>query len=143
MRSLIFIALFPLPATAWEFSPDPICTLRHSEGGTEMIVTYDAQLPEYSISVTTEAFTWPDGVFFMGFSGPQPLTISTDRQTISENGMTLTVRDSGFGNVLNGLEFNETAYAGIEFNTVTVSLDGIAGPMRSFRACPNDIPATS
>ena len=107
------------------------------------MLTYDPRGPEYTISVTTDAFVWPDGIFFMGFEGPQPLTISTDRHTITEDGSTLSVRDSGFGNVLNGLEFNTAAYAGVGQSSVAVSLEGISDPIRAFRACPSDVPATS
>lgn len=46
------------------------------------------------------------------------------------------VTDSGFGNVLNGLELNSRAYATSGETTVGVSLEGIRPAMEEFRNCP-------
>ena len=63
------------------------------------------------------------------------MAISTDRHVLSDDGRTVTVRDTGFGNVLNGLEFNGAATAILADAAVTFPLDGIAEPMAAFRAC--------
>ena len=71
----------------------------------------------------------------MRFDGPRGLTITTNRQTLTENGRTLTVTDRGFGNVLNGLEFNTTATALSDDVEVPFPLDGAASAVQAFRAC--------
>jgi hypothetical protein len=135
MRALAF-ALMASPAAAWEFTPSPICTLSHSTADASVTVTYHAAIPEYTISVTRTT-PWPDAPgFAIAFLGPMPLTIQTDRHELSEDGLTLTVRDSGFGNVLNGLEFNSEAVATSGDAGAILPLDGIGPPMQAFRACP-------
>lgn len=135
MRALAF-ALMASPAAAWEFSPSPICTLSHSIADATITVTYDAGLPEYSISVTRTT-PWPSAPgFAIAFLGPMPLTIQTDRHVLSDDGLTLTVRDSGFGNVLNGLEFNSEAVATSGDAGAILPLTGIGPPMQAFRGCP-------
>ncbi|MGX9355246.1 excinuclease ABC subunit B [Roseobacteraceae bacterium S113] len=121
-------------ATAWRFSPLPICTLSATQGAVSATVTYDAAVPEYTI-VLDRAAGWPEApVFAIRFEGPRPLTISTDRHVI--DGTTLSVSDRGFGNVLNGMEFNEVAFAILGDVTVPIVLGGMAEPMEAFRACP-------
>jgi hypothetical protein len=135
MRHLIALLVFASPAAAWEFSPSPICTLTDAEG--TITVTYDARLPEYSITITLAEGTWPDDpAFAMSFAGNRPIFIQTDRHRNSPDGRSLTVTDSGFGNVLDGLEFNRRAYAISGDTTVGVSLEGIGPAMEAFRACP-------
>ncbi|MDJ1015048.1 MAG: excinuclease ABC subunit B [Paracoccaceae bacterium] len=135
MRSLIALLAVTAPAAAWEFTPTPVCTLSHSTSAAEVTVTYDPRAAEpYAIALTGAG--WPDApVFAIRFSGPRGLTITTDRHRLSESGATLTVSDRGFGNVLNGLEFNETATALIGDRTVTLQLEGASEPVRAFRAC--------
>lgn len=124
------------PASAWEFAPSPICTLSHSEAGSEVAVTYDPTAIEaYAIAVTH-----PDGwsagpVFEMRFDGANSLTISTPRHRYSDDGSTLTVSDTGFGNVLNGLAFNTTATAFVGESAVTFSLAGSEPEVRKFLDC--------
>ncbi len=102
-----------------------------------MKVTYDPAITEYSISVTLPNGTWPgDPTFGMAFAGERPISIQTDRFTISDDGRSLTVTDRGFGNVLNGLEYNTRAYAILGDMTVAFSLDGIDPAISAFRACP-------
>ena len=48
-------------------------------------------------------------IFAIAFVGDSPFEITTNRHALSDDGQTLTVRDRGFGNVLNGMEFNTTA----------------------------------
>ena len=124
------------PASAWEFTPRPVCTLSHATESERVVVTYDPRLPEpYAIAVTG-ATPWPDTPgFSMRFDGPRGLTISTDRHKVSEGGRTLSVTDTGFGNVLNGLEFNNTAIALSGNIAVPFPLAGAAPEVQAFRAC--------
>lgn len=77
----------------------------------------------------------------MSFEGGQALTIGTDRQLIQGN--TLSVSDSGFGNVLNGLQFNQKVTAFTPDLAVIFSLAGAAEPVQQFRACTEPAPALS
>ena len=133
MRSLIALTLLASPAHAWEFSPSPICTLSHTEAGTEVKVTYDHGTQLYAIAIT-DVEGWPSAAAVsIRFDGARPNTISTTRHAVTAN--TLTVTDRGFGNVLDGLEFNSTATAFTQTAAVTVSLDGAAPVVQAFRAC--------
>jgi hypothetical protein len=136
IRFAAALSLFASPAGAWEFSSDPICTLRHEEGEAQVTVTHDPRRADpYAIAVTTTS-PWPDDrIFSMRFDGEQGLTITTDRQNLSEDRKTLTVTDKGFGNVLNGLEFNTTATAIVGDTAIAFALDGAAPEVQSFRAC--------
>ena len=134
MRLALAILLLATPAAAWEFSPSPICTLSHDTGTADVRVTYDARIPEYAIEITRRDAPWSPGpVFAIRFDGPRGLTISTDRHGLS--GQTLTVADSGFGNVLNGLEFNDSATALLADQSVTIPLTGAGPQVQKFRAC--------
>ncbi|WP_425038086.1 excinuclease ABC subunit B [Primorskyibacter sp. S187A] len=134
MRYLALLAgLMAGPAAAWDFSPEPICTLR-LEGPVAVEVTYDARLPEYAIHITRPG-GWPEGpVFALRFEGPRGLMISTDRHVVE--GETLSVRDSGFGNVLAGLQYNERAVALLGDAAVPFDLSGAGPAVEAFRACP-------
>lgn len=133
MRHLIALLLLSSPAHAWDFTPTPICTLTHAEAGTDVAVTYDHSTQLYAIAVTS-ALGWPSApAFSIRFDGPRPNVISTTRHQTAGN--TLTVTDAGFGNVLDGLEFNQTATAFTATAAATVSLDGAAAPVARFRAC--------
>jgi hypothetical protein len=137
MRTLTVLFLVAAaPARAWEFSPVPVCTLTHATGEAGVTVTWDPRRPEpYAIRIDRAA-PWPDGpVFSIDYAGARPLTISTDRHRLSEGGTAVTVTDRGFGNVLDGLEFNATATAVLGEARVDLPLDGAAGPVRDFRAC--------
>jgi hypothetical protein len=133
MRTFFALLLLTTPVHAWEFTPSPICTLSHIEARAEIDVTYDHATGLYAIAVTTPS-GWPDApVFSMRFDGPRSNIISTTRHT--SDGTTLTVTDTGFGNVLDGLEFNTTATAFTDTAAATVSLEGAAEPVQQFRAC--------
>lgn len=125
------------PAAAWEFSPSPICTLTHTSDDIAMTVTYDPAITEYTITVTLDGDTWGnDLIFGMAFVGERPISIQTDRHILSTDRKSLTVKDRGFGNVLNGLEFNDRAYAILGEQAVGVPLDEIGPAMTAFRNCP-------
>jgi hypothetical protein len=124
------------PSAAWEASVGAVCTLTHETESASLRLTYDPALPEYTITVTLKGAVWPDApVFAMRFDGARPNTIATDRQVLSEGGTALTVTDRGFGNVLDGLQFNETATAFSGDTAVTVPLAGASGPVQAFRDC--------
>ena len=140
MRTVLLalpLLVVPLPAMAWEFTPVPICTLFHQDPEVSVRVTYDPASGEYAIHLSREG-GWPDAaVFSLRFEGPRGLTISTTRHVIEVGDTrTLTVRDRGFGNVLNGLEFNTRAVAILGDLEVPVMLDGAAPAVEEFRACP-------
>ncbi len=140
MRHIIPLLLLASPATAWDFTPSPICTLTHSTATAEFTVTYDADVPEYALSITLAEGAWPQSpAFSMRFDGASPIAIGTDRHTT--DGPTLTVKDSGFGNVLNGLQFNATATATAGPLNITADLANAAEAVAAFRLCP--APATS
>jgi len=133
MIRAVALVLLTAPAHAWEFSPTPICTISHSEAAADVTLTYDHATGLYAIEVTAPA-GWPQAPSFsMRFDGPRSNIISTTRYGVSGN--TLSVTDTGFGNVLDGLEFNETATAFTATSAVTVSLEGAAAPVQDFRAC--------
>ena len=134
MRHLIpVLLLLTTPAHAWEFSPTPICTLTHSEAAMDVKLTYDHATGLYAIALT-QPQAWPNApAFSIRFDGARPNTISTTRHVT--DGATLTVTDQGFGNVLDGLEFNSTATAFTNTSAASVSLEGAAAPVQRFRAC--------
>lgn len=136
---VLFALLPPLPAVAWEFTPVPICTLFHQDADVAIMVTYNPDGGEYAIHLSREG-GWPEAsVFSMRFEGPRGLTISTTRHEIeAEDTRTLTVRDRGFGNVLNGLNYNLRAVAVLGDLEVPVSLADAAPAVEEFRACPTD-----
>lgn len=74
-----------------------------------------------------------------GSMGPVSNMISTNRHTLSNDDATLTVTDRGFGNVLDGLEFNETATALLGEQAVVLSLEGAASAVQAFRACTRSL----
>ncbi len=133
----VFLALPVSPALGWEFSPHPVCTLSHEGAEAAVELTYDPREAEpYAITLTRQGALWPPGpVFMMTFEGALGLTIGTDRHEISGGGASLTVTDRGFGNVLDGLEAGDRAVARLDDASVTVLLDGAAGPVAAFRAC--------
>ncbi len=140
MRHLITVLLLavPTPATAWEFAPGAICTLNHTEGDAEIQLTYDPRAPRYTLAISRDQ-PWPEApTFAMNFDGPAPIRIATNQQAFSADGRTLNVADSGFGNVLDGLQYNTTATATLGETVVIFSLDGASGPVAKFRACDQD-----
>jgi hypothetical protein len=142
MRSALVLCLLPLPSFAWTFSPEPICTLSHDTQSTQIVLTYDPTQPLYTLSITLRSELWaPSPDFGMTFDGPAPLTIGTSRHQI--NGASLTVADSGFGNVLDGLQYNFAALAFTRNQKVVMSLSDAAPEVQKFRNCPENAPATS
>lgn len=136
MRIFALFVLIPAPAFGWEFSAQPVCTLTHDTAEARLVITHDPQGPEYALSLTLTSGQWPAApAFHIGFRGGQALTIGTGQHVLSDQGQTLTVRDGGFGNVLDGLEFNTIARAWSGDQAVFLPLEGAAPPVRAFRAC--------
>ncbi len=137
MRTALAFLLLASPATAWEFSASPICTLTETQEAGEITVTYDPAITEYAVTVTLPNGRWSEAqTFGMAFANDRPISIQTDRHAISPDGRSLTVKDRGFGNVLDGLEFNARAYAILGDTTVGFDLDGIGPAITAFRNCP-------
>ncbi|MEM6637096.1 MAG: excinuclease ABC subunit B [Pseudomonadota bacterium] len=134
---LLIAATIATPAAAWEFSTEAnICLLRHGGSEGDVRVTYAPGLAVYGITVSRGEAPWePGAIFAIQFQGPRALTISTNRQQYSGGGRDLSVTDRGFGNVLNGLEFNTSATAILGNQTVRFDLRGAAPEVRKFRAC--------
>lgn len=138
MRLALIAGLFVLSGTtaqAWEFTPGTPCVLTHEMAGATVELTYDPTAPLYTISITRDVPFAQAQVFSMQFNGPAPIAISTDRHRLSNNNRTVSVADVGFGNVLNGLQFNQTATATLGDQAVTIPLEGAADPVAAFRAC--------
>ncbi len=124
------------PAVAWEFTPVPVCTVTHETPEVSLRMTYDPrQSQAYSIALTRPE-PWPEApAFGIAYEGALPLSIGTGRHVLSDGGRTLTVSDSGFGNVLDGFEFNATATLGAEGLSIALDLSGASGPIAAFRDC--------
>ncbi len=136
-RLITFLVFLATPVTAWEFTPVPICTLVSPTENGEVRVTYDPGANLYEIRLTyLGGEVWENAATFgIEFVGTRSLAIGTDRHVISEDGKSLSVTDSGFGNVLDGIEFNSVAQARAGNSAMTMSLAGAAEPLQAFRAC--------
>lgn len=120
---------------AWDHEIGPICTLWHDMPSASIRLTYDPAAPLYTLQVT-RAGAWPDSPWFaMRFDGPAPNVISTNRHAVTEAGRVLSVADRGFGNVLDGLQFNDVAYAVTEGEFAAFPLEGAAPHVQAFRDC--------
>jgi hypothetical protein len=130
MRALIALLLIAAPVHAWDFTSVPVCTIAEDTADLSIRVTYDPSQPEpYAISLTRTDVPWPaTDSFGLRFDGPAALTIGTARHQLSADGRTLTVSDTGFGNVLDGLALNgtATALAGDTADGSRPSLRGVA-----------------
>ena len=136
MRTLIVcLCLVASPGSAWEFTPEPICTLSWEDDQSSVVVTYDPRGPEYAITLR-RPMPWPQApIFAIRFQGALGLTISTSRHRLSDGGRALTVTDRGFGNVLDGLQYNDTAVALTGSAALPVPLSGAAPAVEAFRDC--------
>jgi hypothetical protein len=136
MRPLIALLLLAAPVQAWDFTPTPLCTISEDTPALAIRVTYDPSQPEPYAITLTRPDPWPaTETFGLRFDGPAAMTIGTDRHRLSEDGKTLTVTDTGFGNVLDGLAFNATAAAIAGQTEVPFDLAGAAPAVEAFRAC--------
>ena len=136
MRLAAAFCVMAGPALAWDYSPTPICTLSHEGESGSVVLTYDPVLGVYAIALTRADGLWPDApVFGILFAGPRQIQIGTDRHNLSEDQSTITATDKGFGNVLNGLEFNNFAVAQAGDVLFRFDLSDAAEPVRAFRNC--------
>ena len=136
MRVLLALAWFATPAQAWDFTPTPICTIFDDTPDLSVRVTYDPTQPEpYAIALTRPE-PWPaTETFGLRFDGPAAMTIGTSRHRLSADGRSLTVTDTGFGNLLDGLAFNATATALAGDMEIPFDLSGARPAVEAFRAC--------
>lgn len=138
LAALVLVAA-ALPARAWEARSGAVCEIVHSAAAGDVRVVYDPATRLYGITVTRPA-PWPDAPAFAIRFGTTGLVITTDRHVLGEGGRALSVTDTGFGNVLRGLETagSATAYSGDA--TAEFDLAGAPEAVAAFRAC-TDAPA--
>lgn len=124
------------PAFGWEAGVEGrLCTLSHSDENGDVRLTFDPSIPLYTITLTAPD-PWPVAPFFsMVFDGGSPNIIRTERHVLSPDRYSLSVSDRGFGNVLDGLQFNATASGISGPAVVTLSLEGAADEVSAFRNC--------
>jgi hypothetical protein len=136
IAALALCVTAPTAARAWEAGVDGgLCTLSHSEDGVSVRLTFDPSVPLYTITLTA-IDPWPVAPgFAMQFDGARPLTIRTNRHVLSPDRQSLSVSDRGFGNVLDGLQFNDTAQGSSGPASIAVSLVGAAPEVAAFRTC--------
>ncbi|MFC6585319.1 hypothetical protein [Sulfitobacter aestuariivivens] len=137
---LIALLLLTGPAHAWTFTPGAICTLEHQTTDVAVTLTYDPSGPLYTIAFERTAAFPVAPTFSILFDGPAALQIGTNRHVLSGSDTRLSVADSGFGNVLNGLQFNIEMRALIGNETLRIPLVGAAEPVAAFRACEDAVP---
>jgi hypothetical protein len=136
MRPLFALILLTSPAMAWTFTPTPVCTIAEDTPDLSIRITFDpSQLQPYAITLTRRD-PWPvTETFGLRFDGPAALTIGTSRHRLSPDGLSLTVTDTGFGNVLDGLALNSTASALAGSTETPFDLTGAGPAVEAFRAC--------
>lgn len=141
MRTWIALLLLATPTHAWDFTPTPICTILNDTPTFSIRVTFDPTQPQpYAISLIRPD-PWPvTETFGLSFDGPAAMTIGTGRHQLSADGRTLTVTDTGFGNVLDGLALNGTATALAGDAAIPIDLTGARPAVEAFRAC-NVVPS--
>ena len=132
------LVLLAPTARAWEFTPGLPCLLTAETESAEIVLTHDPTQPLYSVTIRRAQPFAPAEVFAMRFDGPAGLTITTTRHRLSEDGRAVTVTDTGFGNVLNGLQYNSAATAILGDQAVSFPLAGAPEPVAAFRDCRAD-----
>jgi hypothetical protein len=138
MRLICLLACLGTPALAWEAYRDgPICLLEQSTSAGNILVSHDPRKAQpYAIQLRRTDEPWAGGpVFAIRFDGPGRSMITTDRHQILDEGAKLVVTDSGFENVLRGLEQNFVALATLGNQTMILPLDGAAPEVAQFRSC--------
>ena len=139
MRTLpLLLTLLAAPASAssWEVTLiDGTCALISDHLGRAVTITHDPTVPLYTMTVTRDA-PWPEtGAFGIAFTGGQDMTITTDRQTFSDDRLSLIVTDRGFDNVFLGMETNTLATLFTDTDALPFPLDGAAAAIAEFEAC--------
>lgn len=138
MRHFILLAVISAsPAAAWEFTDQPTCTVTDFGTPTAFEMTFDGS--QYTLTLTHPE-GWPPGpVFGISFAPNGPLIQTQEHQI---NGTTLTVSDSGFENVLRGLENNIAASAMVGDVSRDFDLTDAADAVQAFRDCWPTVPTT-
>ena len=137
MRALAFCGLLlATPALSWEARvADGLCVLDQSAADVDIRVSYDPAQPLYTIALSRPQ-AWQTGpVFSIRFEGDRALSISTTRHRLDAQGRRLSVSDTGFGNVLAGLQFNDSAVAMTGTDQIRVNLEGAEPAVAAFRSC--------
>lgn len=136
LASLFLLTLSPLPAQAWQAGTDgPLCTLTHAQADGDALLTFDPTGPVYTLTLTRPAGWEEAPEFSIFFEGPRPLVIATDAHVLTAGDTALGVTDRGFGNVLDGLQYNRTAIAWAGETTLVLDLTGAAPEVAAFRDC--------
>ena len=138
MRMVLILLCLASPAAAWEASRDgPVCLLAHTAKTGDVLISHDLRKTvPYAIQLRRDDTPWINGeVFAMRFDGPMRFTITTDRHQLTDDGQELAVTDSGFENVLRGLEENFIALATLGSQSMILPLTGAAPEVAKFRSC--------
>jgi len=137
MRPVIALILLTSSAHAWDFTPAPVCTIFNDTAALSIRVTFNPSQPQPYVIALTRPEPWPAtetfGLRFDG--GSAAMTIGTTRHSLSPDARTLTVSDTGFGNVLDGLALNLTATALAGDMQIPFDLAGARPAVDAFRAC--------
>lgn len=141
MRSLALALLLSCvsanAAFAWAFAQTEVCTVTHDGADMSVVLTFDPAAIVYTITLIRPDTIWPESDNFrLRFDGPRPLIIGTDRHERSDDGRRLSVSDSGFGNVLDGIQFNGAMIAIAGEDEIGLSTADSGEAMQAFRACP-------
>lgn len=137
--SLTFLTLLPLPALAWEHVEGETCNIEASFETADVTVTYFPRDRAYAIFLRNKIGPYPDdrSVLSIAFIGARPNTIRT-RDFFFPDGdpSVVSVIDRGFGNVLDGLAYNDTAHLFLDDERIlSIPLDGATEPVAAFRTC--------
>ncbi len=121
---------------AWTFTPSPICTVEHQTELIELELTYNHASGVYALKLTKPELTWDASrKFSMRFEGSKPIFISTTNHEFSSDMKSLIASDSGFGNVIDGLQFNTLAAAITDNERIFIPLTGAEPKIDAFRNC--------
>jgi hypothetical protein len=136
MRAMIALFLLATPTQAWVFTATPVCTILNDTPALSIRVTFDPSQPEPYTIALTRPDPWPvTETFGLSFDGPAAMTIGTSRHELSNGGRTLSVTDTGFGNVLDGLAYNGKATALVGDTAIPFELTGAGPAVEAFKAC--------
>lgn len=141
IRAAIISLALTSPATAWEFTAGQPCILTHQTQEVAVKLIYDPTKPLYMISLKQAVPFTRSTTFSIFFLGDLPSAINTNNHRLSVDGKTLTVTDSGFGNVLDGLQYNDKAVATMGDLSLEIPLTDAAGPVAAFRDCDAKTPS--
>lgn len=138
MRLALLLCCLATPALSWVTRTEGnVCILEHDAATVDLRLSYDPVQPLYTIALTRGEAWARAGSFALRFDGIRAVTISTTRHILDDADRRLSVSDTGFGNVLDGLQFNDSATAVLGVDEITVDLTGAAPAVAAFRDCTN------